>query len=135
MNVSLDRVNDILELADKPADPFFGPASNQLLKAVASLAEISKYPDLLTCKVILELERLPERIDQSALPQSLKTSFGFLIASKNSARTSAALQGTAWNKIQRSLSEDVSRTELQERKADIERLLGLREESAGVLVP
>ena len=84
-----------------PEDPFFGPAGDQLTEGVFVLAKATKYPDLITCQTILDLDQLGNRIEDADLNLWVKKSFGQFLSVKNSEKTAASIQGTANNNFNR----------------------------------
>ena len=122
MDLSLERLDDIPEPERK--DPFFDPAAIIFVDAIASLARISKYPDLLTCKVILDLENLAERLEVANLDEAVKLPFTHFITTKGTL-TGTAIQMSARTLVQRILptDADVGAVELLQRCFELERLL------------
>jgi type IV secretory pathway TraG/TraD family ATPase VirD4 len=84
-----------------PEDPFFGPAGDQLTEGVFVLAKATKYPDLITCQTILDLDQLGHRIEAADLNPWVKKSFGQFLSVKGSEKTAASIQGTANNNFNR----------------------------------
>jgi type IV secretory pathway TraG/TraD family ATPase VirD4 len=84
-----------------PEDPFFGPAGDQLTEGVFVLAKATKYPDLITCQTILDMDQLGNRVDAADLNLWVKKSFGQFLSVKGSEKTAASIQGTANNNFNR----------------------------------
>jgi type IV secretory pathway TraG/TraD family ATPase VirD4 len=78
-------------------DGYFGPAGNQLVKAILLLARTMRYPDLVTCSKILSVDRLARRIlaKRQELNPWIVDAFGQFTSSAGSERTEASIQSTA----------------------------------------
>ncbi|MCG9889488.1 MAG: hypothetical protein MH252_00255 [Thermosynechococcaceae cyanobacterium MS004] len=131
MDLSLERLDDFFEKERK--DPFFDPVTTSLIKAVANLAKSSKYPDLLTCKVILELENLAERLEAASLEEALKLPFAHFIGMKGRL-IGTAIQGSAEVQVQMRIPAEASIIELDKRRSEVERLLRSPKDSTAALV-
>jgi hypothetical protein len=132
MNLSLERLGNISE-SDKIKDPYFDPATKSLIVAIANLARISKYPDLLTCKVILELDNLAERLETASFEEAVKLPFAHFIGLKGSL-IGIAIQGSAEVQIQMIIPAEASIRELDKRRSEVERLLRSPEDSTAAIV-
>ncbi|MDV3002846.1 MAG: hypothetical protein N5P05_004501 (plasmid) [Chroococcopsis gigantea SAG 12.99] len=124
-------------------DGYFGPAGNQLVKATLLLARTMKYPDLITCAKILNVNRLARRI--LALKEGMNPwivdAFGQFTSSAGSEKTESSIQSTAqliFNRFQipEVLSvlcgENTIPTRLSGKKMLV---LGLDQEKRDVLAP
>jgi hypothetical protein len=117
VDISLDRLNPILEQTDSN-DAFYDPASKQLLRAIAKLAQQSPYPDLITCWVMLDLERLGDRL-RAAEIEELQSIVSF------PEQIFHPIKGKATETLSKLLPIKVEGTELDRRRPEAERLLPL----------
>lgn len=124
-------------------DGYFGPAGNQLVKATLLLARTMKYPDLITCSKILNIDRLARRIlaKRGEMNPWIVDAFGQFTSSAGSEKTESSIQSTAqliFNRFQipEVLSvlcgENTIPTRLTGKKMLI---LGLDQEKRDVLAP
>lgn len=124
-------------------DGYFGPAGNQLVKATLLLARMMKYPDLITCSKILNIDRLARRIlaKRGEMNPWIVDAFGQFTSSAGSEKTESSIQSTAqliFNRFQipEVLSvlcgENTIPTRLTGKKMLI---LGLDQEKRDVLAP
>jgi hypothetical protein len=117
VDISLDRLNPILEQTDSN-DAFYDPAARQLLRAIAKLAQQSLYPDLITCWVMLDLERLVDRLRALEID-------GIFLVIDCSEHTLDGIKGEAIKKLGKLLPFKVEGEELDRRRPEAERLLPL----------
>jgi uncharacterized protein YjbI with pentapeptide repeats len=115
MDISLDKLNPITEQTDS-SDPLFDPVSKQLLRAIANLAQQSSYPDLLTCWVILDLERLGDRLRGAGIEE-------LFLVTDCSKHTFDGIKSKAIEKLGQLLPLRVEGAELDHRRPELERWL------------
>jgi hypothetical protein len=89
-----------------------------LLRAIAKLAQQSPYPDLITCWVMLDLERLIDRLKASQIA-------GLSQILECSEQTFDTVKSKAIEKLGNSLPLKVEATELELRRPHAEMLLPL----------
>ncbi|MEO0852686.1 MAG: TraM recognition domain-containing protein, partial [Cyanobacteria bacterium J06648_11] len=77
-------------------NPFFDIAGIQLTEAILMLAKASKYPDIMMCTCLLQLDSLIDRLNRADLNTWTRTSFGQLTATAKSPETVASIISTAF---------------------------------------
>ncbi|MGK7905855.1 MAG: type IV secretory system conjugative DNA transfer family protein [Synechococcus sp.] len=77
-------------------NPFFDIAGIQLTEAILMLAKASKYPDIMMCTCLLQLDSLIDRLNHAQLNYWIRTSFGQLTATAKSPETVASIISTAF---------------------------------------
>lgn len=83
----------------KGGHPFFEQVSQKMIQGLAVLAKRSRYSDLMMMRSIARSPNLPELVENSGLPELVKSIFDSMVASAGAPETLSGIQSTVSNML------------------------------------